>query len=238
MRSASNKAFTLIELLVVISIIALLIAILLPALAAARESAIVATCLSNHQQIAVASTAAATDDKGKFIPALNELVQIALLPEETERFDDYGYSSNNWIDPGRDYIPEFEPDFSDQMVMGYQYFGGVKTWQTVRGTFDKGFSPVTLDQAKPGFALSACTVMKISGRWGFEERPVYKDMPSHGKETLPTGGNHSYANGSGQWVDFFEMTYNHTWTTGGTRIAYWFQPDMGEYEERAPQARY
>ena len=52
--SRSNRGFTLIELLVVISIIALLIAILLPALGAARRAGKSAVCLTTTRQQSVA----------------------------------------------------------------------------------------------------------------------------------------------------------------------------------------
>ncbi|QDU71525.1 type II secretion system protein [Mucisphaera calidilacus] len=66
--SHGYRAFTLIELLVVISIIALLIGILLPALGAARDTARSVSCLSQSRQIGTAFAAWQVDNDYGPIP--------------------------------------------------------------------------------------------------------------------------------------------------------------------------
>src|SRR5204863_410328 len=63
--------FTLIELLVVIAIIALLAALLLPALARAKESGRRTTCINNLHQLYLAANLYAGQNDGLFPPRSN-----------------------------------------------------------------------------------------------------------------------------------------------------------------------
>ncbi len=80
-RNRTSKGFTLIELLVVIAIIAILAAILLPALASAKRRAQQASCLDNMKQLVMVNIMFGDDHDGRLIQPV----------------------SGNWMQPMMDY---------------------------------------------------------------------------------------------------------------------------------------
>ena len=133
-RLRRHRGFTLIELLVVISIIALLISLLLPALSHARWQALVTMCQAQERQIFLGSTIYSTDADGFYLRAthLNNWggLDNSVMPGGAGRGDPYDSRDllREYVDnPETFYCPDSAIRSDEEFAAAW---GG---WHTSRG---------------------------------------------------------------------------------------------------------
>ena len=154
-RSVSKNGFTLVELLVVVSIIALLIAILLPSLRAARDQAKQVKCMSGIRSIASASMTYAADDPNENgIPV--GITELSNGSSVQARLGNYGYGGKSGVGGSGSQIIDQSP-YGFLAKMGSQHRPlNYVVYKSSINVYSNATQPQRLTDAKLDLGLYRC----------------------------------------------------------------------------------
>jgi prepilin-type processing-associated H-X9-DG protein/prepilin-type N-terminal cleavage/methylation domain-containing protein len=180
--SRAQRGFTLVELLVVIGVILVLVATLLPALAAARERARATTCLSNLRQAAQALRMYTDDHAGKLPTAFEWSRAVVTTLHLRTPF---------WCPDVRNY--QYDPRVQQppwSLLHGYaynNYLGG----QVVPGGQREAY--LTLSQVR--FPATTVAICEAGANAITRSEPDYKE----GARRHSGGSNYAFLDGHVRW---------------------------------------
>lgn len=218
-----RSGFTLIELLVVVSIIAILVSLLIPALSGARHSARRVLCMSNTRQFVAADLMYVQDHQ--VLPRMSEFVPTSIGVERLRQMARYlGMTApeGEAIDwPARQAQPEWltcpfarRSGYAEGVTAGgglytgYAYYGGLERSELVRsglGTVEhpgqaadeKGFGRGVLWTDVLGAFLTN-EPRRFESFHVARRAPAYPDFRFYADEV--EGMNRGWSDGSVEWV--------------------------------------
>ena len=217
-RKASHSAFTLIELLVIIAIIAILAALLLPALAKAKERAQRTACLNNLKQLSLATTMYA-DDRGDAFPDDGQqhphwigagFRDTIVNSYKVKRNQFYCPANKDWDRDDFWYFPS-GTQTNDPAVVGYAYYPGQAAFNAAPTFYPNAtefwdqrpvFAMKTTDKAYYPIMWGDIN-RKYQGSWGRpgDSNPLSRGVNHYDRAgTNPEGANEAHTDGHVEWA--------------------------------------
>ncbi|MFT3785485.1 MAG: type II secretion system protein [Tepidisphaeraceae bacterium] len=218
----SHRAFTLVELLVVIGIMALLIAILLPALDRAKNQAVMVKCASNLRQIGTNLLMYANQNRGKFPPSGGAtLWDVSGLARNVMCSVKEGSKSRERGNRDVLYCPYLDARSSDTGPIGYFCFLKPADGTTPPVLLEREF----VDRMRPTITVANAPRQPAEIELMTDAIFAYGSDYSNGTELCPhsvagkpTIGNALYLDGHVRQVNFKQMKNRYT---SGSWKFYW-----------------
>jgi len=219
-------AFTLIELLVVIAIIAILAAMLLPALARAKEKAKVAQCKSNEHQLSLATIMYADENQDRLPDCQNlgvwiwdvSAYAITNLQKNAVRQDMFYCPNEHYLYNSS--TPNAWQAFTGSSLPPYPYIVTGYIWLFPNSRADAvlpAFNVVTKTTTpKVGYNVTSTEIITdatifVSGLSGRRFQNISAAggttvRTAHLNGGVPSGGNTTFLDGHIEWRNFAQMT--------------------------------
>ncbi|MDA3874426.1 MAG: prepilin-type N-terminal cleavage/methylation domain-containing protein [Kiritimatiellae bacterium] len=243
-KNSSRNAFTLIEMLVVIGVIALLIALIVPAASGAMERARRTKCMSNLRSLVTGIIAFAVNNDGFFPHSANNSNSWPYDGDWAVHYSDF---YENYVNDKQAYYcptglvnnPRFEGSKNFEVFpedgpgawrvnTSYNYFYGGDHWTTPRPNYrNRRGGYANMDEITN---FSSSTIVADVMKLGNNRQPDLDRSPSSawnhsGKTLRESGGNLGYADGHVRWFTLKNGLPDHMSTKSGNRYYVNEQPD-------------